>query len=77
MTNGMSRAGRRLQIVQLVGENPGISTRALAKQMKMAYGTHFRQLVREVYEDGLIWHCDGKKVANRLANNWYPPLWTE
>lgn len=77
MTNGLDRAVRKRMILSAVRNNPGISTRALAKQCGMAYGTHFRQIVQEVYHEGLIWHCEGERVANRLTNRWFPPIETD
>ena len=76
MANGVDRGVRKGQVVTVVHNNPGISTRALAKQCHMAYGTHFRQIVLEVYHEGLIWHCEGERVAGRPTNRWYPPIET-
>jgi len=75
MANGLSRVERESQIIQEIWENPGISTRAIAKAIGMSNSKHFRQLVQGLYERGVIWHCPGAVIAGRETNNWYPPLW--
>lgn len=76
MAYGVDRGVRKGQLVTYVQNNPGVSTRKLAQLMKMSYSTHFRQLVQEAYNEGLIWHCEGRMIAKNKANRWYPPQWS-
>lgn len=61
--NRVDRAGRISQMLRIVGEQPGITTRQLARQMGMAYSPHFRGIVWQLWQDKKL-HGQGYTRAN-------------
>lgn len=54
MALNINRAGRKLQIYNHVLYHNGVSTHALAKALGMANSGHFRGIICEMANEGLI-----------------------
>lgn len=71
MAKNMSRAGRLAMIMTVIANNPGISTHALAKACHMTNSAHFRGMVCELFDKGLIMAEVDNLLNKRQRYRWY------
>lgn len=72
--NGMSRAGREQQIIEVLESRwMGYSSHALAKKIGLKPSHHVRGILCDMMQRGLICGIEITKTNNRKAWFWYMP----